>query len=213
MAWSSCKSLPANSESVTPKQTELGGTNVLPERPRNRFRRRAHRNPRQPNPNPPSAIWDLSLVEQPPTFCQRSPRTQRAGVDQTADDIAAAHQIGVCQHLQQILSMPLLPVRTLLLPPALLEFFPVPFVFRINDERPPVQLQDHVGDETVEQSLEPRQHHKGEYPRRHPPFRALEQWTRCGDTIPILFVFFFMTAPRTERRQAKATTVLVIVCS
>ena len=38
-------------------------------------------------------------------------------------------------------------MRYLVLPPSLLQLFPVPLIFRINNERLTVQLQDHVGDE------------------------------------------------------------------
>jgi hypothetical protein len=94
-----------------------------------------HGNTRQPHDNPPPAVGKLGLMEQPAPFRQRLPRSLRPGVDQTAHDIVTAHEVGVCQHLEQILSMPFLPFRTLLMPHSLLEFFPVPFVFRINDDK------------------------------------------------------------------------------
>jgi hypothetical protein len=57
-------------------------------------------------------------MEQPPPFHQGSPRSLRAGLDQTAHDIGAAHEVGLCQHLKQIISTPFIPFRRF--PPATL---------------------------------------------------------------------------------------------
>jgi hypothetical protein len=132
---------------VTKMTSVPGNTHLLSKRPRNRVCQRAHRNTRQPHPNPLSPVRKLSMVEESPPFCQRFPRSLRAWVDQTAHNIVTAHEVGVSQHLEQILSMPFLPSRTLLLPHFPLEFFPVSFGVRLNDERSPFQLQDHVGAE------------------------------------------------------------------
>ena len=87
------------------------------------------------------------MVEQPATFCEGFPRSLRARIDQAAHDIRGAHKVGVREHLEEVFSMSFVQFRGLLMPCPLLELFPVPFVFRVDDERPPLQLQDHVGDE------------------------------------------------------------------
>jgi excinuclease UvrABC helicase subunit UvrB len=71
----------------------------------------------------------------------------RARVDQTTNDVSAAHKVGIGEHLEEVLSMSFVQRSAFLVPCALLEFFPMPFVLGIDDERPPLELQDQVGDE------------------------------------------------------------------
>jgi len=96
------------------------------------------------------------------------PQIVGAGVDQAAHYISGAREVGVCEHLEEVHSMSFTQLSVLLVPCAMLEFFPVPFVLRINDERRPLHLARNTA------------HH-----RLDPSFKEMLHWHRPGYAFKI----------------------------